>query len=181
MTFTLHLLAMNPGEQEKLREEVRSVLGDGEPGVEMLDRLPRARWVLSESMRLLPPAWTLGRQNRREVRLGGYTLPPRCTILIPQWTLHRDARFWPEPLRFNPDRWRNPVHPRFAYIPFSTGPRNCIGESFAWLEMLMALSLLIRAYRFTIPAGIDGNKLRLTPAITLRPRDPVYLTVTRAE
>ena len=153
MTFTLYLLAKHPEEQKKLREEVMNVLGQIEPTVEMLDRLPRTRWVLSESMRLLPPAWTLGRQNQREIELGGYRLPPKCTILMPQWTLHRDGRFWEKPLEFLPERWREPKHPRFAYIPFSTGPRNCIGESFAWLELSLVLAMLVREFSFELPVG----------------------------
>jgi cytochrome P450 len=181
LTFTLYLLARHPQEQHQLREEVRQVLGRDDPSPATLDALVRTRWVLSESMRLLPPAWTLGRQNQREVTLGGYTLPPKCTILIPQWTLHRDPRFWSDPLRFLPDRWQTPTHPRFAYIPFSTGPRNCIGESFAWLELMLVLPLLIRDLEFSLPAR-DGvmEELRLTPAITLRPKDPVTLRCSLA-
>jgi cytochrome P450 len=179
MTFTLYLLAKHPDEQQKLRDEICTVLGANDPAPDMLDRLPRTRWVLYESMRLLPPAWTLGRQNRREITLNGYTLPPRCTVLIPQWTLHRDPRFWPDPLAFKPDRWQSPTHPRYAYIPFSTGPRNCIGESFAWLEMLLALPLLVRDFAFSLPPRPPPHPpRRRTPAITLRPKDPVTLQIT---
>jgi cytochrome P450 len=178
MTFTLYLLAKHPEEQRKLRAEIRAVLGESDPSPELLDRLPRTRWVLSESMRLLPPAWTLGRQNRRAMELGGYWLPEKCTILIPQWTLHRDPRFWDRPLEFLPDRWREPRHPRFAYLPFSTGPRNCIGESFAWIEMMLALPMLINAFEFSLDP--EAPELRLTPAITLRPRTPVELKIRPA-
>jgi len=177
LTFTLYLLAQHSAEQALLREEARAVLGDQTPTVEMLDRFVRTRWVLSESMRLYPPAWTLGRQNQREVHLGGYRIPPKCTVLIPQWTLHRDPRFFPDPLAFKPDRWQNPAHPRFAYIPFSTGPRNCIGESFAWVEMLLLLPMLLREFTFSLPA--DAPEMQLTPAITLRPRNAVNMLVQR--
>jgi cytochrome P450 len=104
-------------------------------------------------------------------------LPAKCTLLIPQWTLHRDGRFFPEPEEFRPARWENPVHPRFAYLPFSTGPRNCIGESFAWLEMLLALAILVRGFDFS---AADAGELELTPAITLRPRGAVRLGVQAA-
>lgn len=186
LTFTLYLLAKHPEQQQKLREEVRRVLGRADPTPDLLDGLVRTRWVLLESMRLLPPAWTLGRQNQRAVTLGGYTLPPKCTILIPQWTLHRDPRFWSDPLGFVPERWENPTHPRYAYIPFSTGARNCIGESFAWLELMLVLPLLIRDLAFALPPGPgpDGGlqeDLRLTPAITLRPKDPVILRCSAVE
>ncbi len=178
MTFTLFLLAKYPAEQQKLRDEIRGVLGNSPPESltpEMIEALPRTRWVLSESMRLYPPAWTLGRQNQRPVELAGYRLPSKCTLLIPQWTLHRDPRFWDRPLEFVPERWREPAHLRFAYLPFSTGPRNCIGESFAWLEMMLVLPLLLRAFEFTLPPGTPDPAL--TPAITLRPRDAVSLSI----
>jgi len=175
MTFTLYLLAKHPHEQQKLREEIAVILGSREPMIGDLDNLKQTRNVLSESMRLLPPAWTIGRQNQRPIELAGYHIPSKCTVLIPQWTLHRDARFFPDPLTFNPDRWNNANVPRFAYLPFSTGPRNCIGESFAWIEMLLALPMLLRKFQFTLAdAAAD---IPLTPAITLRPAKPVLLTV----
>ena len=121
MTFTLYLLATHPQEQTRLREEITAVLGTSaesvSPSCALLDRLPRTRWVLSESMRLYPPAWTMGRQNQREVTLGNYRLPPKCTILIPQWTLHRDPRYFTNPLDFTPDRWENPTHPPLRLHP----------------------------------------------------------------
>ncbi len=177
MTFTLYLLARHPEEQRKLREEIAAVVGDAEPSVEMMERLVRTRWVLSEAMRLYPPAWTMGRQNQREVVIGGFRLPAKCTVLIPQWTLHRDGRFFPEPEAFLPGRWERPVHPRFAYLPFSTGPRNCIGESFAWLEMMLALPMLVQGFEFSVGAG--AGELELTPAITLRPKNAVRLRVAQ--
>ncbi|MGN6367244.1 MAG: cytochrome P450 [Phycisphaerae bacterium] len=175
MTFTLYLLAKHPVEQEKLRKEIAQVLADRDPTLADLDHLKYTRNVLSESMRLLPPAWTIGRQNRRELVLGNHRIPNKCTVLIPQWTLHRDARFFPDPLSFTPDRWKTPTHPRFAYLPFSTGPRNCIGESFAWLEMLLALPMLIQKFHFTL--ADPSAPFPLTPAITLRPAAPVLLNV----
>lgn len=177
LTFTLYLLARHPAEQEKLRAEAQAVLAGGDPAPAMMDALVRTRWVLSESMRLYPPAWTMGRQNKEELELGGFRIPAKCTILIPQWTMQRDARFFPDPLAFKPDRWQAPSHPRYAYIPFSTGPRNCIGESFAWLEMMLALPLLVREFEFSIPPGTE--EIKLTPAITLRPRGAVNLHVCR--
>ena len=178
MTFTLYLLAKHPQEQQKLREEITQVLADREPTLADLENLKQTRNVLSESMRLLPPAWTIGRQNQRELVLASHRIPNKCTILIPQWTLHRDARFFPDPLTFNPDRWNAPTHPRFAYLPFSTGSRNCIGESFAWLEMLLALPTLLQNFQFQLDD--PTAPLLLTPAITLRPAAPVMLKVLPA-
>jgi cytochrome P450 len=179
LTFTLYLLAEHQEEQAKLREEVARVLEDREPAAEDAEKLVRVRWVLAESMRLLPPVWTLGRQNQRAMELGGFRLPAKCTVLIPQWNLHRDGRFWEEPLAFLPERWREPRHPRFAYLPFSTGPRNCIGESFAWLEMVLVLAMLVREFEFRLPAGEEDKGLKLMPAITLRPAEAVGMEIGR--
>jgi len=178
MTFTLYLLAKHPEVQRNLRMQIREALGAAPPSVPTLEKLPSIRHVLSESMRLLPPVWTLGRQNQRPVTLGKYTLPAKCTVLAAQWIVHRDKRWWPNPLAFHPARWQSPGHPRHAYFPFSTGPRNCIGEAFAWLEMSLALSSLLQHFEFSLP--VDAPKeLPLTPSITLRPKGPVRLTVRR--
>jgi len=127
-------------------------------------------------MRLYPPAWTLGRQNRRGGELGGDRVPAMSTVLIPQWVMHRDERFFPEARAFKPERWRDPGRPRYAYLPFSTGPRNCIGEAFAWLEMSLALILLLQRVRFTLP-GDFPDPLPVAPSITLRPAKPVPLQI----
>jgi cytochrome P450 len=163
--------------QEQLRGEIVEAIGSNVPGVSDLDRVPRVRHVLSESMRILPPVWTVGRQNQRALRLNDFDIPLKCTILAPQWLLHRDGRFWQEPLAFNPARWQAPAHPRYAYFPFSTGPRNCIGEAFAWLEMSLALIRLLQRFRFTMPADFP-EPLPVAPSITLRPARPVPLQIT---
>ncbi len=176
MTFTLYLLATHPDQQQKLADEIATVLGPRPPTLDDLPNLPRSKNTIAESMRLYPPAWTLGRQNQRPVTLGEHRIPTKSTLLIPQWTLHRDERFFPNPLTFNPDRWLAPTHPRHAYLPFSTGPRNCIGESFAWLEMQLALPLLVQRFRFALSE--KSPPLKLHPAITLRPATPILLNIT---
>ena len=179
MTFTLWLLAKHPEEQRRLREEILAAMGDGEIGADVMERVPRMKWVLSESMRVLPPVWTVGRQNQRAIELGGYRLKAKCTVLAPQWVLHRDKRWWGEDAgEFRPERWRSPSHPRFAYFPFSTGPRNCIGEAFAWLEMAMALAMLVRGFEFGLTEDTP-DPITLMPSITLRPRCILKLKVTR--
>jgi cytochrome P450 len=176
LTFTLYLLATHPAEQQRLADEIAALLGSRPPTLDDLPNLPRSKNTIAEAMRLFPPAWTLGRQNQRPVTLAGYAIPNKSTLLIPQWTLHRDPRFFPNPLAFDPDRWLAPTHPRHAYLPFSTGPRNCIGESFAWLEMQLALPLLLQHFRFTLSE--KSPPLKLHPAITLRPATPILLQIT---
>jgi cytochrome P450 len=179
MTFALWYLARYPAEQALLHEELERVLGGREPTVADLGQLERTRWVLAETMRLRPPAWSLGRENQEEMELGGYRIPKKTTVVVVQWTMHRDARFFPEPLEFRPERWKEPSHPRYAYLPFSTGPRNCIGESFAWLEMMLALAMFVSRFKFSLEKG--GEELRLVPGITLRPAERVMVRVKRVE
>jgi cytochrome P450 len=177
MTFTLYLLAKHPTVQSELRTQIQATLGNNPPSPESLNQLPFVRHVLSESMRLYPPVWTVGRQNQRPITLNNFTIPGKCTVLAPQWLLHRDERYFPDPLTFNPARWQNPTHPRYAYFPFSTGPRNCIGEAFAWLEMSLALIQLLQHCTFTLPNDAP-EELPLAPSITLRPRGPLFLQIT---
>jgi cytochrome P450 len=173
MTFALWFLARYPHEQQLLHEELDRVLGNRLPTAADLPHLERTRWIIAETMRLRPPAWSLGRENQQELELGGYRIPKKTTLVVVQWTLHRDPRHFPDPLDFRPERWKNPTHPRYAYLPFSTGPRNCIGESFAWLEMMLALATLAARFHFHLPDPTET--LDLTPGITLRPAKKITL------
>jgi cytochrome P450 len=177
MTFTLYLLARHQEIQQELRDRILAAIGPNAPTVADLDRLPQVRRVLSESMRILPPVWTVGRQNQRPLTLNNFDIPLKSTVLAPQWLLHRDERFWRDPLAFNPARWKTPTHPRYAYFPFSTGPRNCIGEAFAWLEMSLALIQLLQRFRFALPSDFP-DPLPVAPSITLRPARAVPLQIT---
>jgi cytochrome P450 len=125
--------------------------------------------VIAESMRLYPPAWGIGRRNVEAFEIGGYTIRPGTIVLVSQYLLHRDARFFPEADRFDPDRWdpdRQRGRPRFAYFPFGGGNRVCIGESFAWTEGILVLATLARRWRLEL---LDTPPLAMQPGITLRP------------
>jgi cytochrome P450 len=127
------------------------------------------RKVLLEGMRLYPPGWFTGRNALSEVPLGGYIVPKGANILMSQYVMHRDARWFDEPHRFLPERWTSELQgalPRGAYFPFSMGDRHCIGESFAWLETMLVLSTLALRWRFDL---IPGQTIRPKPSITLRP------------
>jgi len=187
LTFTLWLLALNPQIQARLSAEVDGVLPDAivPPTVDDVDRLPYARMVLAESMRLYPPAWIQGREALEDVVIDGTRVRRGETVFISQWITHRDARWWPEPLQFDPDRF-DPDHPapaadgsprpRWAYFPFGGGSRSCIGEAFAWTEAILVLAVLARRWRFDpVP---DAAPIRLEPGITLRPGSAVKLRIT---
>ena len=183
LTFTWHLLAHHPEVQARLHAEVDAALGDRLPARADVDRLPFARRVVAESMRLYPPAWAVGRQAKEPVEVGGFALPAGAVVLTSQWVTHHDPRWWPDPERFDPDRWRDGAdsaaaaqRPRWAYFPFGGGPRSCIGEAFAWMEAILVLATIARRWR--VEAVADRHP-PLQPTITLRPKGPLNVRVVR--
>jgi cytochrome P450 len=170
LTWTWHLLAQNPDAEARLHEELDRVLDGRDPEVGDLPRLRYTEMVLSESMRLYPPAWLVGRRAIVDHDLGGYRIPAGSIVLLSQWITHRDARNFPDPLRFDPQRFTpeaQAARPKFAYFPFGGGPRVCIGEGFAWMEGVLLLATIAKRWRFLSTDGIP-----VTPAamITLRPK-----------
>ena len=179
LTFALYLLARHPEAQLRLREELDQVLAGRPPTVGQVDQLPYTRMVLSETMRLYPPAWGLGREPTREVTIGGHEVPAGAVVLLSQWVTHRDARWWPDPLRFDPQRFapeQRGVRPRWAYFPFGGGARQCVGEAFAWMEAVLVLARVAQRWQFE-PVGNEPIALRAL--ITLRPAQKVLLRVRR--
>jgi cytochrome P450 len=180
LSWTLFLLAKNPQARERLFGEVDAALEGGLPRAEDLRRLPFADAVVKESLRLYPPAYVIGREASRRCIIGGYDVPPGTTIYFSPWVLHRDARWFPEPEAFRPERWLDGTTaglPRFAYLPFGGGPRVCIGERFASMEAVLALATVSQRFRFEM-AGPDPVPF---PSITLRPDGgPVMRLVKRS-
>jgi cytochrome P450 len=133
--------------------------------------LPRhTECILAESLRLYPPAWAMGRYARNDFRLGDYFLPAHTTVLISQFITHRDPRFFPDPLRFDPNRFSPEGKTRrkkFTYFPFGAGPRQCIGESFAWMEGVLVLATLAQKWKLRL---VPGHRVEPQPLITLRPK-----------
>jgi cytochrome P450 len=172
LTWTWYLLAQNPQVEEALAAELDAVLGGRGPTLADLPRLPYVEMVVKESMRLYPPAWGIGRRALQEFELGGYRIPARTNVLIMQWLTHRDPRFFPDPERFDPERWRDdPVRkgkiPRFAYFPFAGGPRVCIGAGFAMMEATLLLATIAQRYRFSLASNAVVTPLF---SVTLRPK-----------
>ncbi len=177
LAWTLYLLAQHPEVAARLRAEVDGVLAGGPAVPEAFDRLPYTLRVLTESMRLYPPAWTIGRQTLHPLELGGFTIPARQPILAAEWVVQRDPRWFERPGCFEPDRWlpeRAAALPRFAYFPFGAGMRKCIGESFAWMEAVLVLATLVARWRFAL---VPGQEIRPLPLVTLRPSPAVMMTV----
>jgi cytochrome P450 len=151
-----------------LHDEVDAALRGAPPSAADLERLPYARQVLSESMRLYPPAWAVGRTAQRDVELRGEHVPAGTTVVMSQWVVHRDPALWSDPLRFDPDRFTASAsagRPRFAYCPFGGGPRTCIGDGFAWLSTTLLLATFAQKFRFRIA---PAQRVEPLARVTLR-------------
>ena len=178
LTWTFYLLSQYPEIEARLHAEV-DALGDAPLGAKDVSRLPYTRAVLAESFRLFPPAWIVGRRVLNEYKLGDYTIAPRTIVLMSQWIVHHDARWWEDTTAFQPERWlaggsaMSPVRPKFSYFPFGAGTRVCIGEQFAWMEGILAIATIARRWRFRL---VDGHPVVPRPIITLRSRHGMRMT-----
>ncbi|MEP7000014.1 MAG: cytochrome P450 [bacterium] len=172
LTWSFYLLSQHPEAEARLHAEV-DVLGDGPFGADDMVRLPYARAVIAEAMRLYPPAWIVGRRALAEYGVGEFVIPARTVVLMSQWIVHRDARWWPNATHFQPERWLtggtalDPDRPKFSYFPFGAGTRVCIGEQFAWMEGTLALATFSRRWRLRL---VDGHPVVPQPIVTLRAR-----------
>jgi cytochrome P450 len=172
LAHTLFLLSTHPEVERKLHAEIAQVLGDRLPTAADVKTLAYTERVLKEAMRLFPPAWTTGREAREDVEVRGHRIPKGAQILMSQWVVHRDPRWFPNPEGFDPDRWlpeRARALPRFAYFPFGGGPRICIGNHFAMMEATLILALIVRRWHVEL---LPGQRLELKPSVTLRQRGP---------
>jgi cytochrome P450 len=177
LTWTWYLVSRNPAVEAKLHAEVDRVIGDRPPRYEDLPALPYTRMVLSESMRLYPPAWAIGRRALEPFEARGYTIPKRAVILMSQYIVHRLGEYFPDPERFEPDRWTPDAQasrPKFSYFPFGGGARVCIGEQFAWMEGVLLIAALSRKWRMRLE---PGHPVEVQPLITLRPKHGMRMTV----
>lgn len=170
LVWTFYLLAQYPAVREKLLEEVRTVLAGRAPTAEDVAKMPYLDGVLSESMRLYPPAWMQVRFTAEEVEIGGVTLPQGTMLIVSQWVLHRLPEIWGDADIFRPERWDRASEatvPPGAYFPFGGGPRTCIGMPLAQLEAKLVLASILQRYT---PQPVPGYTPGLQPVITLRPK-----------
>jgi cytochrome P450 len=179
LAWGLHLLSRNPEVYTRLCNEVDTVLGGRSPTLEDMPRLPYALQVFKETMRLYPPAYIVGRTAMRDVSIGEHTLPKGITAFINIYGMHHRAKFFPNPERFDPDRFRPEVEKemvRSSYLPFGAGPRVCIGNQFALLEGQVVLAALAQRIKFE---AASTREIQTEPLITLRPKNGVPLLVRR--
>ncbi|MBV8113256.1 MAG: cytochrome P450 [Silvibacterium sp.] len=170
LAWTWMLLAQNPDAEAKLHRELDTVLGGRLPSLDDLPQLRYTEMVLAESMRLYPPAWAMGRQAIRDVALGPYLFPAGTYFFFSQYIIQRSAQHFPDPLRFDPERFtpeRRASRSKFVYFPFGAGGRQCIGESFAWMEATLVLATIAQRWRLRL---VPNQRLEVQPKITLRPK-----------
>ncbi|HVA72703.1 MAG TPA: cytochrome P450 [Candidatus Limnocylindrales bacterium] len=178
LSWTWYLLAQNPAAEARLHEELSRVLAARRPPeAKDAESLPYLDAVIRESLRLYPPAYLIARAAVEPFDLGGYSFPAGTTVLMSQWVMHRDPRYFPEPLAFCPERWldglaaRLPAH---AYFPFGGGPRRCIGQGFAMMEAAIVAGTLAQRFRFELE---PGQTIVPEPLVTLRPRGGIHMRI----
>lgn len=178
LSWTLFLLSQHPTILANLVEELTSTLQGAAPTVEQLARLPLLDAVVKESMRLLPAAPLLFLRSTTEAaKLGTCTLPPETTVILSPFVSHHDPEIFPEPRRFQPERWSTQRPSPYEYLPFGAGPRACIGGTFAALELRVVLSMLVQRYRFTLtPGAIVSPQVR---SILMGPKHGLSMRITR--
>lgn len=179
LAWTCYLLSQNPDAAARLQAEVDEVLAGRAPTADDVARLPYARMVFAEAMRCYPPAWIIARKAVEDCPVGPHLLPAGALVFMSQWVTHHDERYYPDPFRFDPERWApeaSASRPRFAYYPFGGGSRVCIGEPFAWMEGVLVLAALVSRWRFDL---VPGHPVVPQPLITLRPKHGIRMTVRR--
>ena len=170
LAWTFYCLSQNPAAAAALHQEIDRVLAGRLPTFDDLPQLAITERVFAESMRLYPPAWAFGRRTLREVSIGEYTIPENTYVVMSPFVGHRDPRFFPDPLRFDPDRFTPEAkaeRAKFAYFPFGGGARQCIGESFAWMEGTLLIASIAQRFRLSLA---PGARVETQALITLRPR-----------
>ena len=178
LTWLGWVLATHPDYTEALAAEVKQVLGDRPPTFADLPRLSAVERAVKESLRLYPPAIAVfARQAVKEVEIGGWTIPRGAVVRMMTYITHHDPRWFPDPDRFDPDRFLPEQYaqlPACAYVPFGAGPRVCLGQSFAMMEMTLITALLLQQYRITPAQAVPA----LNPSMSLRPVGGMQLTLT---
>lgn len=176
LTWTLYLLSQHPEIDQRVYDEIHSVLDDRPPTLADLKDMPYTLMVFKEAMRLYPPAWAFSRQATEDVSIGDHTIPQKWDVLIIPYVIHRNPDLWENPEQFNPERFsaeNEKQIPRYAYLPFGGGARVCIGNSFALMEGHLVLATLLQRYKFDLAQA----KVEPEPLVTLRPKGGLHMRI----
>lgn len=179
LTWTFYLLSQHPEVEAKLATELQSV--PTSLTVADIPRLPYTEMVVMEAMRLYPPGWFISRTVIQECEIDGYLLPVGTSVIMSQWVMHRDPRYFEKPEVFIPERWADGLAkkiPTYAYFPFGGGPRVCIGRSFAIMEAVLLLATIVRRFRLTLT---PDYKVTPWPSFTLRPKNGLNMLLSKVD
>jgi cytochrome P450 len=181
LTWIWYLLSQHPDVEATLHAELDSVLAGRPPTVEDLKKLRYTEMVFAESLRLYPPIWIMPRWTLSDHEMGGYVVRANSLLVISQYVMHHDPRYFPEPFRFDPQRWTPEAkaeRPAFAYFPFGGGPRQCIGEGFAWMEAMLILCTLAQRWQMRL---VPGHPVEMEAQATtiLQPKHGMLMTLKR--
>jgi len=178
MTWMLYLLSQHPEVEAKLVTELQTVLNGRDPTFADLPQLRYTDSVVKEALRLYPPVWGMARRANTDSEIGGYPIPKGSVIILSQWVMQRDSRYFDQPEVFNPERWADGLAqrlPTYAYFPFGGGPRVCIGKSFAQMEAVLLLATMAQKFQFTL---VPGQEVEPWPAFTLRPKQGIKMVLS---
>ena len=179
MSWTWYLLSQHPEVEDCLHQELDRVVGDRSPTMADFEALRLTQNVIRESLRLYPPLWIIWRRTLENYTLNGYVAPAGSLVLMCQYLTHRDKRYFPEPLRFNPERWTEEFRehlPKFAYFPFGGGSRQCIGDRFGFMEAVLVVATIARKWKLRLAAGHPAVP---APLFTLRPKYALRMIAMR--
>jgi cytochrome P450 len=176
LSWACYMLSENPAAEARLHEELQGILADRAPELADFERLPYLRAVVNETLRLYPAAYIVARTSVAPCTIAGYDFPADTTMIMAQWVMHRDLRYFDDPEVFQPERWLNGLENRLpagAYFPFGDGPRRCIGQGFALLESALVLATIAQKYRFKL---VPGHPVIPDPLVTLRAKHGIRMT-----
>jgi cytochrome P450 len=177
LAWAIFLLATNPEKKQNLKQEIKEVLNGRTPQFTDIQKLTYTNQVIQETLRLYPPAWIVGRQAKEDDEIDGYFIPKRTQTIMPTWVIHRHPDLWESPQSFQPERFESELakkRHKFAYFPFGGGPRFCIGNSFAMMEMTLTLSMIFQKFDFDL---VDKQEITEEPMITLKPKYGIWVQV----
>lgn len=179
LTWSFYLISQHPDVEKKIDEEVKRALGGRLPALDDLGKLSYTQKVFKEALRLYPPAWAVARRAIEDYTVDGYVVPAGADVFMSQYVVHRDPRFYKEPLKFDPDRWSAEFEdglPKFAYFPFGGGPRRCIGEPFAWMEGVIIIATMVSEWKMRL---VPNQKIEPLALITIRPKNGMKMILER--
>jgi len=181
LAWTWFLLAQDRAVQAELHAELDAVLGSRLPAMSDMADLRYTKMVFAEAMRLYPPAWILARYLIKDFETGGYVMPAGSIVILSQYLMHHDARYFPDPSRFDPRRWTSELkanRPQYSYFPFGGGPRGCLGEGLAWMQGTLLIATIAQRWRVQ---AISSRPVELHPLITLQPKRKIILQLARRD